>query len=512
METRFLKIPPPVSRPDIWAQYQPKKTKAWIEELPTANHAKVAQLVDERLSQLKAVEGDALERFEILELMRPTIYELLDHLRCKSVGARFPLNDENAKISELALSIATELATSYWSIAQSLVDTQVSRRLGKKSAIIAQRTLVSLGQILLFHYLYKRVEPKGIWLDIHQIFLTFHKDTKTKVIDKTGRKLPKTSLVDCYKQLLMLRLSEPYSLLHSEIIEVFVSLEKWAGTVNLELFEKAPIPDLPYCLIDYQKDSPAGWARETDQLSPGLGYLDRTALLRLLNDHKEFVNTNVGRYDAVLMKGAQLPLSLGLIEYLEQRWSGQERSVAKIFGNRQSRLFLLGLKSIHQSLNSSGSGDEIVQSEWLAETDSDSKLTCNFFEPERISLGHLTAFRKIEETKHSLALGITSRILNQRDGSIEFDLQLLAGKPQAAGIQPIDISNKIQTYQRAILFFTAETAGRKTWIIVETKQLKRGEQVRLLTSKESVIAGVLRSKNIGNSCYLIECRILKKAD
>jgi hypothetical protein len=511
LESTFIKVPPRISRPDIWAQYRPKETKSWIINLPTANYAKVAELISERLRQLNRLECGDLERFELLEIIRPTVYELLDYLRSKSVGTMFPLNKENKKLSEFLFSIATELASSYWSIAQALKASTVSHRLEKKSAIIAQRTLASIGQILFLHYLFKQAEPKGIWSDIHKLFLTFHNCSKNKVMDDVGRKLPKTSFADGYIQLLLLRLAEPYSLVHTEVIELFVSLEKWAGMVKLELLTNKAIPNLPYSYVDFQKDFPAVWLGEGEPLPTSFGSLNLLALLRLLSDHKEFIDLKVGRYDAVLLKGAQLPLSLGLVEHLEQCWSGVEKPVAKMFGNKQSRLFLLGLKAIHQNLTTNHGADEVIQSEWFAETRDENFLLCDFPEPERISLGQLIAFRKLDDAKNRLALGVISKILNKKDGSVEFQLELLAGKPQPAGIQSSILDNQSQTYQRTILFFTKESVGQKIWIIVDSKHIKQGDKIRLITSREAVIVGISRKVNIGFSNYLLECKALKKA-
>jgi len=511
LESTFINVPPRVSRPDIWVQYQLKETKSWVMDLPTANYAKVAELISGRLRQLNRIECDELERFEILEALRPAVYDLLSYLRSKSVGTRFPLNSANKKLLEFQISITAELASNYWSLAQALTNAPVSRRLEKKSAVIAQRSLASIGQILLFHYLFKRAEPKGIWSDIHKLFLAFEKLSKSKVIDDTGRKLPKTSFVDCYKQLLLLRLAEPYGLLHTEVIELFISLEKWASMVDLELLKGKSVSSFPYCYIDFQKDSSACWLGEGEQLPESCGYLDLSALLRMLGDHKEFVDAKVGRYDALLLKGAQLPLSLGLIEQLEQRWCDTEQPAAKIFGNRQSRLFLLGLKAIHQNLTTNHGADEVIQSEWFAETRDESWLSCDFPESERISLGQLVAFRKLDDAKNSLALGVTSKILNLQDGSVEFQLQLLAGKPQPAGIQSAVSGNQTQTYQRVILFFTKEATGQKIWIIVDSKHIKQGDQIRLITTREAVIVAILRTVNIGSNSYLMECKVLKKA-
>lgn len=510
MEAKFLKVPPRVSRPDVWAQCQPKETKTWVEELPTANYAKVAQLISERLRLLNRIEGDPLIRYEILEIIRPALYQSLDYLRGKSVGTRFPLSQENSKLLDFMLATSTELAASYWSVAQALVNEPVSWRLEKKVATVAQRTLASLGQVLLLHYLYKRIEPKGIWLDIHQLYLSFQRQAESSVKDRVGTHSSKTSFVVGYKQLLMLRLAEPYSLLHSEVIELFVSLEKWAGMVNLELLENSQPPTTSCCVIDFQKDLAVSRYQGESSLPKRFGYLEISALLRLLADHKEFVDSTVGRFDAMMQKGAQLPLSLGLIEYLERWWAGEGMpAVAKLFGNRQSRLFLLGLRAIHQNLTRTYGSEEVIQSEWLAETRNDSGLLCDFPETERLSLGHLIAFRKLDSPKHELVLGVTSKVVNQLDGSVEFELQLLAGKPQAAGIQPV--AGRNQTYQRTILFFTKEPAGRKTWIVVESKHIKQGDRLRLMTSREAVIAQIARRINIGSGCYLLECQILKKA-
>ncbi len=505
MDSHFLKIPNRVAAPDVWKSFQAKSAKIWVDDLPTANYSKVSQLLSERLRQLNRIEGDMAVRFEALEAIRPAVYDLVKYLRTRTVGTDFPLTEENKKVVDFTLSISREFAVGYWIVLQSVHSG--GRALRKKSPLIAQRALAAFAEILISHYLFKIKEPKGIWLDIHQLFQSQREnaDVNTKVIDNVARKLAKTSLSDCYKQIILLRLADPYSLLQQEILEIFGSLEKWAGLTELAGSGKVGAPGIPNCLVDCQQDRHASWESEESGLLPHQNFLDRTALLRLLSDHKEFVDAEKGRFDAVGFGGEHIPMTLGLLELLEQRWSGREQKAASIFGEGEVRLFVLGLKAVHQHLNIKSHSGEVVQSEWLAESCQKKELICDFDGDEKISLGSLVAFRKFDVARNRLALGIVCTLFSKKDHVMGFELQLMAGKPQAAGIQPVGTTKKAQTYQRAILFFTTEATGRKLWFVAETRNLNLHERVRLLTNNEAVDVQVLRKINIGKGCYLFEC-------
>lgn len=500
-DSHFLKIPNRESSPEVFSKYKGKPIKAWVNDLPTANYDKASKLLLDGLWQLNRIEGDVIVRFEALELIRPAIYDLMKYLRARTVGTDFPLTESNQRIVDFALSVSKELAIGFWIVLQT--SATGGRFFQKKSPLIGQRVLAAFSEILILHYLFKIKEPKGIWLDIHQLFQFQREkvDVNAKVIDKVGRKLPKTSLSDGYKKLILMRLAAPYSLLQQEILEISGSLEKWAGLTELVGSEKIGKQN---CLLDCQQDIYASWSGTKNSLLPHQNLLDRSGLLRLLSDHKEFVDVKKGRFDAVGFDNEHVPMTLGLLELLEQRWSGREQNIASIFGGGQTRLFVLGLKAVHQHLNARSNLDEVIQSEWLAESRQEKELTCDFDGDEKIALGSLVAFRKPDAPRNRLALGIVCTLFSKKDHEMGFELQLMAGKPQAAGIQPVSAAKRLETYQRAILFFTGEASERKLWFVAETRGLNQQQIIRLLTNNETVDVQVLRKMDIGKGCYLFE--------
>ena len=502
MLASFIETPDRSPQPDVWAILAPVETKKWVKTLPSADYSQVIELVQQRLLQMNQIDATALELFESTELIRPIVYDVLHHFIKKPMGTTFPINDDNKKLSELLLSITTELAISYWSIADYVINDSAPRQLKKNSALIAQRALAGLGQIILLHYLYKRQEPKGIWLDIHQLFITFQHDRKRSINDKVARELPQTSILGCYKQLVLLRLAHPYGLLQAEIIELFFLLEKWADLVQLTLLDGDPAKNKASCLIDFQNDSSATW-------QPFSGQIDLSNLLRLLNDYEEFTDNDIGRFETTVEKGPQLGLSPGLIKHLELCWSGNDVASDLLFEQGSTRVCTLGLKAIHKSLSNLKETQPATPYEHLAETCAGNRLQVLFSEADILSLGQLVAFREPNRSRQNLTLAITSDI-RYHGAPLQFQLQSLTNKPYPAHIKQLDSGDQTSQAQPVVIFFSIEdNSDKKTWIIVELKNIKPGDKLQLITSKRTVIAEVMLRKHVGTWCYLLQCKILK---
>lgn len=502
MHAKYIKPPSRHSQPEEWKRLTPKETKHWVKALPTADYAQMAELLLERLRKMNRIEeASPLDLFDNAELIRPATYELLNHFIKKPIGTKFPLSDENRNLSEVLLNISTELATSYWSITECLLKTPVEKRLKKNGATIVQRALTSLGQIILLHYLYKQAEPDGIWLDIHQLFITFQHYSKNSITDNV-RELPKTSLLGCYKQLLLLRLAQPYKLLQAEIIELFFLLEKWTELVQLDLLDKKLTEKKTSCLINFQSDSSANW-------QPFLGHINLSNLLRLLNDYEEFVDDSVGRFETSASKDLQLSISPGLIHHLETCWSGHEPPIERLFDENSSRICTIGLTAIYQSLTSQHEERSVTDYELLADTVDYDKLKITFPVAETLSLGQLIAFRQLGSSRQKLTLAITTDI--RYDGTpIQFQLYSLTNRPYPAQVQQYDGGDHKPHVQPAIIYFTLEKDGsKKTWIIIESKAIKLGDKIQLITSNKKLTATVIIRRHIGTWCYLLQCDISK---
>jgi hypothetical protein len=501
MHTTFLSLPVRSPQPDIWATQNPKETKAWVKRLPTANHEQVAKLLLTRLQQLNQVEAEPVNLFECAELLRPAIYQLLDHYAEKPIGKKFPLSKEDRELSQQLQSISIELTTSYWSVAAHLV-TSPPKQLKKLGPTLVQRTLAGLAQIVLLNYLHKQAEPVGIWLDIHQLFIHFRHDSDKIVTDKVARGLPKTSISASYKQLLLLKLAQPYGLLKSEIIELFFLLEKWSDLIELNILDNNPTENNTACLIDFHDDSPASW-------QPYLGHIDLTNLLRLLSDHEEFVDDTIGRFETTTEKTAQQSISHGLIQHLEKSWNGHNLTDESLFEAESTRICTFGITPAYKSLSSSTEEKPVAPYEFLADTLEENTLQATFDETEVLALGQLISFRPMNRPRQQLMLAITTDIRHEGT-TLQFKLSLLTNKPYPATIQPLDCGDRPSHVVPVIIYFTQDSHGnKKTWVIVESKNINAGDRVQLVTSNRTVIANVLSKKHIGTWCYLLQCEISK---
>jgi hypothetical protein len=61
--------------------HTPRKFSSWIDSLPKANLGEMARLLYSGLQEFNQLRLEPLQRFKLLEIVRPTVYEISDSLK-----------------------------------------------------------------------------------------------------------------------------------------------------------------------------------------------------------------------------------------------------------------------------------------------------------------------------------------------------------------------------------------------------------------------------------------------
>jgi len=212
----------------------PRRVKKWLTELQGSDIGELTRQFYHGLKHSNRLCNEPRLRIELLELMRPTGWLILDNLLARYASLSLPLPDKSRRIFDLHMAILQELAFGY-KIA--LVDAakggdEVPARL---LLLATERAISNLSEIMLrCAQLYQSL-PKSIWSDLHQLYAGMEKlDLQGKVLRDAGpRGTAKLSVGGAYKRVLVFTLCSPNHLRRGESVLLFNKLEKWVDEVEL---------------------------------------------------------------------------------------------------------------------------------------------------------------------------------------------------------------------------------------------------------------------------------------
>ena len=219
---------------------RPKKVEQWLAALPMANVGETARLVFHALTQTNRQEIQAAERLRFLEMLREPVLYITEALKKHFLSIPFPLPPKAQKVAALARELCAEMATGY-KIA--LEDSAARSSLFSDSRQLQQlihRALTYQGRMLLTAYQVYGAYPPGIWREIHALYAYAENNKlhRSPVVDGQRRLVPKSTISNEYKRILLLSLTSPYRLRQGEAEKVYINLERWAVHAHLNPVQK----------------------------------------------------------------------------------------------------------------------------------------------------------------------------------------------------------------------------------------------------------------------------------
>lgn len=510
----FLVIPPQQKNADRLKLYQEETLRQWVVDLPVANPGLATRLFHDFIKDFNKTEMDIQLRLDTLETLKPSFLDIEDYLRARLTKAGFPKAENEQKILEVVVSIEKEFTIGYWMAVRELTKRTVGWFQGKNIALAIQRTIKGLGNIVVTHYMMCLPVPEWVWLDLHSLYalsVKVKKDT-TKVPDDLDRPSRTSTPEESYMQVLLLSLTEPGGLMQREVQQVYNFLGKFSYLAHLD---KKPVgAQMLQCSVLVDEDVPPAFER-SESASPDSNklYINFTDLYKAMSQHdSRMVSDKEGRFNTIIIpKGGTDRLPVELIDYLEQRWLGNELHGMPCFADRLDRYFSVGLETTHE-LQSSSAGTEASALEYLAQSSSERALSCRFSKEGVISIGSLISFRKVDAPQNKRALGVVSKIImpKQKNSSLDFEVQVITSFVQAMSYSMPDAPKtgleEDNSSLKALLYEVKEGVGEKSFIIVDSFLLKEGDVLRLSTSQEQYLIALKDKKNVGLGYWQFECK------
>lgn len=501
----FLVIPKQQSNSLRLKEFEEKPLQHWVTELPTANPGLATRLIHDFLADLNSLEMPAQLRLSALEILRPSVLVIEDYLRSRLITSGFPKEEADKKILAVAVSIERHSAIGYWMVLKELTQRDAGWFQGKNVAVAIQRCIKGLSSVVISHFIMGMTVPDWVWIDLHSLYrlsVKTKKDT-TKVPNDVGQINKASTAEACYRQILLLSLSNPTGLMQKEVLQVYRFIETMD---DLVLLKDKPIADQAVqCVIQTDEDKPPFFDSQPPKKDPARLYMDFAKLHKTMLNKQKLGSASEARFSSVqVLKNDSGKPSLELLDYLEQRWLGIELHGAALFADRLDRYVAIGLEATYDLLMSQTI--QVAQDlEILMQSASDRLLSCSFNKTGMVSVGSLVSFRKMDLPEHRRTLGIVSNIIvEKQSGRISIGLQLLAR--QALPVHYIKMDGG--SSQKGLFYGIKEPDGEKGFLLTDNFVLKNDDTIWMTMKNEELPIILGNRRNVGLGYWQFECRRL----
>ena len=230
-----LRLPPFAERPREAPELRSSRLASWLTEASTREPGFAARVMGEALGRTNRVPMSHGRRLELTEQYWKAAALLWPRLEHRFIRASHPLHGDDLEAAKAALSLATELSTSY----KRLLANEASRRLrlggARRLVALVRRTFQATSRVLANSYLSYAPVPAHTWYDAHEIYMF----TRERKIHRHAVTLdqPDITLERLYVQSLLLALANPYGFLPNQLEIVLEYLEE-----NAQLAKLTPVP------------------------------------------------------------------------------------------------------------------------------------------------------------------------------------------------------------------------------------------------------------------------------
>lgn len=562
----LLRVPVPSKASLSFCDPSARELKRWIAGLPKANIGETARLLYQALTELNQLQTTAENRMQLLELIRPEVYFVCEHLQRHFLNKAIVLEERPRKVANLCQALQNHLAMGYKLIAVD-INKRPSRELNPILALALQRAIRSLtGPLVRATQLYCPV-PERLWLELHLLYQI----AKSKqlhavaVADPLSANLT-SSCEHSYKVALLLGCARCNQLRQTSIAYVAEALDHWCKFTQLK--DKTSAASLFTVAVDI--DSPPLYSSLfNDQgLQHTLG-LDTHDLIDML---KEYLLLEPENRRASRLR-VPTGMSIETLHHLSAAWGDlSERTFTRLTG--QGTLTVsLGMSALHyyvsgeqpfsQSLKAKVLAREAVfkttslsQDAWANAFDAEkspewdnglnyqeigyykqptSTLDADDDEharpsetyptytlpilnhspggycliwpgevPSQLQAGELAGVRDLPELGWSIA--VVRWIRQARSGGTQMGIELIAPSAQACGLQLVRKAEQNSEYLRALILPEMSAISRPATLLTPRLPFQEGSKVKLNVDGIEQRAFLLRRKASTGSFNQFEFR------
>lgn len=165
-----LRVPTPDRHNLSFCDGSLRDLRRWVAGLPKANIGETARQLYQALVELNQLQCASEQRLQMLELLRPEIHFVCQHLERHFIGQAIVLDERPRKVANLCQALQNHLAIGYKLIVSQALQEPSNRQRDNHLLIALQRAIRSLtAPLVRASQLYCPV-PEGLWLELHQLY------------------------------------------------------------------------------------------------------------------------------------------------------------------------------------------------------------------------------------------------------------------------------------------------------------------------------------------------------
>jgi hypothetical protein len=350
-----LRVPTPDKQGLSFCEASPRDLKRWIAGIPKANIGETSRQLYQALIELNQLQTPSDNRLQLLELLRPEVHFVCQHLERHFLNQAIVLDDRPRKVANLCQALQHHLAVGYKLIIARVVS-QPKRERNQLLTIALQRATHSLGGTLVrASQLYCPV-PEGLWLELHQLYqiARTHELHTLLIRDPLAQHAQGLSVEQSYLVTLLLGCARCNQMRQNGIARLAQALEPWSKLVKLQA---ANLPSSLFAVAQ-QLDAPPRYTSlfQPNELHNALG-IDPQPLVDAIKEHLLLPAQDSARSRLLVPEG----FSLDMLQHLGAAWGDiSERTFQRTQG--QGTLTLcIGMSALHFFLASGRSFNETLK-------------------------------------------------------------------------------------------------------------------------------------------------------
>ncbi|WP_192563279.1 molecular chaperone [Pseudomonas gozinkensis] len=229
-----LSAPTPTQLRLSFCEATPRDLKRWIADLPKANIGETARLLYQGLGELNQLLTPSDNRLHLLELLRPEVYFVCQHLERHFLHQAIMLDERSRKISNLCQALQSQLAIGYKQIIVRIAPKYSRDRAALVSEALQRAAHALKGQLVRATQLYSAA-PEQLWFELHQLFRCAcdlqlqHRRVRDDLASLTGE----LSVEQTYLAVLLLGSARCNQLRQNPIAQLAQVLEPWSAWLKL---------------------------------------------------------------------------------------------------------------------------------------------------------------------------------------------------------------------------------------------------------------------------------------
>jgi hypothetical protein len=230
----LLSAPTPTQTRLSFCEATPRDLKRWIAGLPKANIGETARQLYQGLGELNQLLTPSDNRLQLLELLRPEVYFVCQHLERHFLHQAILLDDRSRKISNLCQALQSQLAIGYKQIVLRIAPKYHKDRAALVSQALQRAAHALKGQLLRATQLYSP-PPEHLWFELHQLYrcACALQLQQRRVHDDLASQSSELSLEQTYIAALLLGSARCNQLRQNQIARLAEVLEPWSALLKL---------------------------------------------------------------------------------------------------------------------------------------------------------------------------------------------------------------------------------------------------------------------------------------